>query len=397
MKKSLTVQYVLQQIAFWAAAAGVMSFAAAFLLEKGFSASVVGILLASGNLLSCAFQPILADRADRMGGNIIKWLIVGLTAFSMCCFLSTAMFELPHAIMGVLYLLGIFSFDAMNPLNNAICIMYNTNGYRINYGMGRGIGAFAFSLAALLIGRLMADYGANWMIWISAILLVLNIVFVLGFPNVQKLTAENKKQTECCSIGVFFHRYRLYCISLLGIMLLAMFHAMSENYLIEIVGPLGGDSSSVGVALFIATAVEMPVICFFDKVREKITDNWLLKLSGVFFLVKAVLFLIAPSVTMIYMVQVMQTITYCFLAPTQLFYANNKIHPVDMVKGQTFITASYTLGCAFGNFIGGQLLQLFDVTALLIAGVVMAAAGTVVLFAMVDKEDEYSKMRLQTE
>lgn len=396
MKKSLTLQYVLQQIAFWAAAAGVISFATAFLLDKGFSASVVGILLASGNLLSCAFQPILADRADRMGGNIIKWLIVGLTAFSMCCFLVTGLFDLPHGIMGILYLLGIFSFDAMNPLNNAICIMYNSSGYRINYGMGRGIGAFAFSLAALLIGRLMADYGANWMIWISAILLVMNIVFVLGFPNVQKMVTENKKQTECCSIGVFFKRYRLYCISLLGVMLLAMFHAMSENYLIEIVGPLGGDSSSVGVALFIATAVEMPVICFFDKVREKISDNWLLKLSGVFFLIKAVLFLIAPSVTMIYAVQVMQTVTYCFLAPTQLFYANNKINPVDMVKGQAFITASYTLGCAFGNFIGGQLLQWFNVTALLIAGVIMAAAGTVVLFAMVDKEDEYSKLSRQS-
>ena len=38
MKKTLTLQYVLQQIAFWAAAAGIVSFATAFLLEKGFSA-----------------------------------------------------------------------------------------------------------------------------------------------------------------------------------------------------------------------------------------------------------------------------------------------------------------------------------------------------------------------
>jgi len=387
MKKTLTLQYVLQQIAFWAAAAGVISFATTFLLEKGFSASTVGILLASGNLLSCVFQPILADRADRMGGNILKWLIVGLTAFSMICFLSTVLFSLPQSIMGLLYLLGVFSFDAMNPMNNAVCVMYNTNGYKINYGMGRGIGAFAFSLSALLIGRLMADYGADWMIWISVIILLLNIVFVLGFPNVEQTALETKKQEDCCSITEFFQKYRLYCISLLGVMLLAMFHAMSENYLIEIVAPLGGDSSSVGVALFIATAVEMPVIVFFDKVREKITDNWLLKLSGVFFLMKAVFFLIAPNVTTIYVIQIMQTVTYCFLAPTQLFYANNKVDAADMVKGQAFITASYTLGCAGGNFLGGQLLERFNVTALLIAGVIIAAAGMVVLFIMVDRND----------
>ena len=116
-----------------------------------------------------------------------------------------------------------------------------------------------------------------------------------------------------------------------------------------------------------------------------------LALSGVFFFLKAVLFLVAPNVTMIYVVQIMQTVTYCFLAPTQLFYANNKIDPVDMVKGQAFITASYTLGCAFGNFLGGQLLELFNVTALLMAGGGIAAIGTAILFVTVDKKDAYTK------
>ena len=393
MKKTLTLQYVLQQIAFWAAAAGIVSFATAFLLEKGFSASFIGILLASGNLLSCVFQPILADRADRIGGNVLKWLIVGMTIFSISCFVSTVLFDLPQKMMGLLYLLGIFSFDAMNPLNNAICVMYNENGYRINYGMGRGIGAFAFSLAALTIGKIMAKYGADWMIWISVGILVCNVIFTLGFPNIKFGVQEKKAAAESCSIGMFVKRYRLYCLSLFGIMMLAMFHAMSETYLIEIVGPLGGDSGSVGIALFVATAVEMPVIVYFEKVREKISDNWLLKLSGVFFLLKAVLFLMAKSVTAIYVIQIIQTVTYCFLAPTQMYYANNKIDAADMVKGQAFITASYTLGCAIGNFIGGQLIEWFNVTVLLIAGIVMTAIGTVILFVMVDKEDEYTKKK----
>ena len=69
---------------------------------------------------------------------------------------------------------------------------------------------------------------------------------------------------ECCTLPEFFKKYKWYCISLLGIMLLAMFHAMTENYLIEVAGRLGGNSSSVGVALFIATVVEMPVFLCFD-------------------------------------------------------------------------------------------------------------------------------------
>ena len=186
---------------------------------------------------------------------------------------------------------------------------------------------------------------------------------------------------------MFFKRYKWYCISLLGVMLLAMFHAMTENYLIKIMGRLGGDSGSVGVALFIATAIEMPVILWFDTVRKHIPDNRLLKLAGLSFLLKAVLMLIAPSVTSIYLIQLLQATSYSFLSPTQLYYANAKVQQVDMVKGQAFITASYTLGCAIGNFTGGQLLEHFDVVALLIAGIVMAAAGTLVLFWTVDRKD----------
>ena len=58
-----------------------------------------------------------------------------------------------------------------------------------------------------------------------------------------------------------------------------------------------------------------------------------------------------------------------------------------MVKGQAFSTASYTLGCAAGNFAGGQLLSAFDVRTMLIAGIAMAMAGTAVFFLTVEKQD----------
>ena len=68
---------MLHQTTYWAAAAGVMSFATAYLLEQGFAASRVGVLLACGNLLSCLLQPLLAERADRSGGGILLRLMGG--------------------------------------------------------------------------------------------------------------------------------------------------------------------------------------------------------------------------------------------------------------------------------------------------------------------------------
>lgn len=389
MKKSLTFKYTLQQMAYWAATAGVVSFATAFLLDKGFAASQIGILLASGNLLSCAFQPVLAQRADRIGGNIIKWLIVILTSFCIFCFGAVQLLPLPQWAFGLLYLLGIFTFDAMMPLYNAISVMYNVNGYKINYGVGRGVGSLAYAVSALVIGKVMAAFGAEWMVWIALALLIANICLTLAYPQIERTEKEEKTTSECCSIPVFFQRYKWYCVSLLGIILLGMFHAMTENYLIEIVRPLGGDSGSVGVALFIATAIEMVVVVNFDTVRKYISDNMLLKIGGVSFLIKAVLFLMAPNVLSIYLIQLLQATSYSFVSPTQMYYANNKVHMADMVKGQAFITASYTLGCAIGNFTGGQILQIANVRVMLMAGVMMAAVGTFVLFATVNKKDHW--------
>ncbi len=387
MKKSLTFQYTFHQMAYWAVAAGVVSFATAFLLQQGFAASTVGILLASGNLLSCVFQPFLAHLADRTGGNVLKWMTAGLSLISAACFLTIQLLPLPRMLFGLLYLLGVFAFDAMNPLMNALNVSYMMGGYAINYGLSRGLGSLAYAFAALGIGKVMAKYGAHWMIWISLGLLAINAAMSLSYPSLVTTASGEKTENNCCSIPVFFHRYKWYCVSLLGVLLLGMFHAMTENYLIEIVTPLGGDSGTVGVALFIATAIEALFLVYLDQIRSRISDNWLLKIAGLTFVVKSVLFLLAGNVMTIYMIQLLQATSYTFLSPVQMYYANNKIGAADMVKGQAFITASYTLGCAAGNFTGGQLLSAFGVRALLLAGVAMAVAGTAVFFLTVDKKD----------
>jgi len=393
MKKSLTFHYTLQQIAFWAAAAGVISFASAFLLEKGFAASQVGVLLACGNLLSCAVQPVLADRADRAGTQLINLFIIGLTGICMACFVCLLFVPLSRFIFALIYLMAVFTFDSMQPLLNALCVAYSSENYRINYGVGRGIGSFSYSLAALGIGRVIADFGADWMLWIVLVLLAANIVTTLAYPKLSGKRLRERAGANCCSIPVFFTRYKWYCISLLGVMLLAMFHSMTENYMIKLMEKLGGDSGSVGIALFVATAIEMVVLLYLEKIRKIARDNTLFKIAGLSFLLKAVLLLIAPSVKAIYFIQLLQATSYTFLGPVQLYYANNKVSQDDMVKGQAFITAAYTLGCAAGNFTGGQLVEAFGITALLMAGVVIAGAGTIILFMTVEKYDNVSGIK----
>lgn len=173
----------------------------------------------------------------------------------------------------------------------------------------------------------------------------------------------------------------------MGVLFLAMFHAMTENYLIEIVRRLGGDSGSVGVALFVATLTEAPVLFYFSRIHDRFSSNTLLKAAGVMFTLKAVLFMTAGSIPEIYCIEALQFITYALLSPVQVYYAQERVAPEDMVKGQSMATASYALGCALGNLSGGQLIDRLGVTAMLTAGVGMAALGTLILFLTLGRRD----------
>lgn len=174
--------------------------------------------------------------------------------------------------------------------------------------------------------------------------------------------------------------------SLLGILFLGIFHAMTENYLIVIMERLGGGSGHVGNALFISAITGSIVIFGIGFIRRRVRDTALLKTAAVSFLIKALLLYLARDIGTIYLVQLLQMTSYAFLAPAQVFYAKEKVRPADMVKGQSFVTAAYALGCAGGNFTGGQLLS-GGAEAILTAGIAMALAGTVVIFLTVDRSD----------
>ena len=385
MKKNLTVRYCVLQFSYWAAAMGAASFATTYLLTKGLSSGLIGVLLAASGLLACLTQPFMASCADRSQKYILPQLILLLSGLCILCFVLQLVPGVPVLVAGVLYILGMWSSDAIHSMMNALSVACNKAGYAINYGAARGLGSVASGTSALALGYIIAKLGNTWMFLFLIAFRIISMIAVLGFPILNKQPATDTTD-ESCSIPQFFLRYKWYCLALLGIGFLGMFHAMTESYMIVIMERLGGDSSNVGTALFISSLSGAPVIFFFSFFHKRIKETSLLKIAALTFLVKSVLFCFAPGIPFIYLYQTLQATSYGFLGPTQVYFAGNRVKPVDMVKGQAFITAAYSLGCSGGNFIGGQLLT-FGVDTMLISGVAMALLGTVTLFLTADKSD----------
>lgn len=372
---------------YWMILCGIVSFATAFLMKKGFSAAQVGIILFLADVLSSLLQQVVATAADRAEKPILRQCILIFGGISALCFLLILILPLPKLLLAFFYLVGVLASDLLMPLLNSLSVFYNANGYVINYGLGRGLSALAFSLASLSIGYLMEYASENMMLVFVLILYAAFFIAAAGYPNVvpEKRAAEAKQNS--CSLFAFFVRYKLYTVSLLGVVCLAAFHAMTENYMIRILDRLGGDSSSFGTALFIATMTACPVMIFFGAIQKKLGTRRILLISAAAFALKGILFLSATSVKQIYLIELLQCVTYNFLSPVQLYYAEESVSPADMVKGQSVITASYTLGCAFGNLAGGSIITAFGVLAMMRIAFALAVLGGIIFAITVRKSN----------
>lgn len=384
--KNMTLRYSITQFTYWAASSGAAAFATTYLLNQGVSSAMVGLMLALAGLMSCLAQPLLAAFADRTERFLLVKMLILFSALCCICFSLQLVNGLPLMLTAVLYMVGVWSSDVIVPLLNALSVAYNGAGYPINYGAARGIGSVATAISSLVIGFVIAKLGAAWMLLFLLVFRAFCILTLVGYPKISKVRSERKKKQVSCAISQFFFRYRWYCVSLLGIAFLGMFLAMTENYMIAIMGSLDGDSSHVGTALFISAMVTSPVIFFFGKIRSKIRDTKLLKIAAVSFLIRAICLYFAKDITTIYLLQLLHITSCGFMHPAQVYYAGARVRPVDMVKGQAFSTASYALGCSAGNFVGGQLVG-FGVNTILVAGIVMTGIGTFILFATLTKSD----------
>jgi len=385
----LTPLYCLHQAAYFFAIAGISAFAVTYLMSKGFASSQIGMMLALTNILSCALQPIIGSYVDRRSMSLLTSIILG---FLLIAFVSLASIELLNpalAVTGLLFVIGSLTFSITVPLSNSLCAYYAQNGCRIDYGMGSGIGSLSFSFASLIIGYIIANLGTGYMMAFCLSFMVVQMILMLRYPRISP--KENSRHRVNPSSGLslpsFCLRYRYFILTLTGVLCLAACHAMAENYLIQIFDRMGGNSKNVGIALFLACTTAAPFLLLFERIQQRIQITALIRLSGLFFVLKAVLLIFASSVASVYLIELLQTCTYGFLYPSLYYFVSKRIPAADTAKGQTVASALYTLGTALGNSLGGVVIDQLGLNAMLALASSIAAAGTLLINTTISTSD----------
>lgn len=392
-RKSLNIKYMASQIFYFGAFAAMMGYASVYLLYKGFSNSTIGIILSLCSILAVFMQPALASFADNHKNIEIRKIINTIVAIAII--LSVALLVIPtNQTLIFILIVAIFSLETtIMPLINTLAFIFEKYGIQINFGIARGLGSVAYALTSMALGYIVEWFSPDLLpicyVVFNTLLFIVVHLFVLP-KNAQIVNADEESETEAevqenVSLLKFAGKYKKFIVFLLGFVLVYFAHTIINNFFIQIVTNVGGNSSDMGNAVFLAAMLELPTMAYFTKLSQKVNCGTLIKASIVLFLAKHAITYLATNMVMIYIAQVLQMGAYALFIPASVYYVNCKVDNKDIVKGQSFVTTSMTMSGVFANIIGGILLDAVGVSEVLLIGVILSLIGAVIVLFTVEK------------
>lgn len=389
--KVLSLQLAGLQGFYWMIFCPIASFASVYLLSKDFSNQKIGWVMAISSVLAIGLQPALGALIDRFERLSLKGVLCTLSLLCVAFLAGIIFLNAGLVWMAVFYVCIVALLYTMQPLVSALTFEYINAGHNVSFSVTRASGSICFAILSTLLGIWVNRYSTAILPIICLILFAGYILLILSFPKVNRsenqtyhIDNSTEHTQEKDNIG-FLRRYDRFIPFLIGAAFLFMFHTVINNFLAQILRPLGGTDGDLGVSLTIAAVAELPAFLGFSFIVSKINTRSLMKIAGFIYALRSIIFLFATSVWMINVGQVFQGLTFAVFIPASVYYINEIMREKDRVKGQTFVTAMGTLGGFFGNVIGGRLLDISGVFAMLLFGVIGAVIGSTLLFYAIRK------------
>ena len=379
-EKRLNFRNCLIQFVFYLAGAASFAYSATYLSYLGYSASFIGILMAVGNIMCTVLLPVLGNYIDQRKQTAHRYICY---ICLICCLLALAMLLLPKisavVIVGTVVIFG--CCYAMMSLLNTLSFSFKKQGIVLNFGLARGIGSLSYATNSLLIGYALKAVVPTRLLPILFMLSYgLLIPLVATFHTDRPVIEDQGKQPEPVSTAQFLNLHRSFLLFMLATMILFFNHQVINNFMIQFMRNIGGDSSSVGVATFIAAGLELISMLSMNRLKEKIDIRILLTISGIFFTLKVFLSYLAPNVGMFYLAQTLQMFAYGINYPAAVYYADASFNQADAIKANALITSSQTLGGVLASVIGGLSIDLLGEKKTLLIVTVISAFGSIFMY-----------------
>lgn len=405
--KGLNARYVGVHGAYWGSNGFIVCFASVFLLDRGFSNGEIGIVLALANLLAAIVQPPLATFADKTRKLTLSQ--IGNIITGVAAIMAIALVVLPNLFFptAALFLLMTTCHLILQPVLISMGSFFIIRGYKLNFGFARGVGSLMYAVCAAFTGYLIDGMGANVILYLSLLAFALFVLLTSRLDTRKEGGAysqavdgrmlnepdEDEAGEKPSGLVQFALEHKRYMLLLVGFCLIFIEHNILNNYMFQILEPLGGTAANTGTALSIAAVCEIPTMWSFVVIHRFLSSSKLMRIAALCFSVKGVAFVLAGSIGAVYAAQMLQMLGNAVLMVASVYYINSIVTEKDQVKGQTLFTTATTTGAVIGSFIGGQLIGLLGVSTTLLVGAVVSCVGSAIAIAAVQKEPNSVNVR----
>ena len=357
------------------------------LLERGLSASLIGVTGALGNLLSIAIQPAIASAADKKNGpDLHKIILVLSTIATVCCGIN---YFVRGGIPTMLFIVTILMVEQnVMSLINGVSVFYENRGAQMNYGLARGMGSASFAIMSALIGFAIDGFGANIIALLGCIISAIATASVLllptpkSVPPIQEIktgaSAEmHKEQGDGSYLGFLTHNPG-FMMLIVGMSLMFILGSAVFAYAIQIVEGVGGTNSDMGLMIAIQAIVEVPVMFGYLALERRFGTKPIMAFVMISYVIRAAVYLFAGNIPMLYVGYAMQMTTFGLYMPASVSFGNRYFTERDKNKALGLLAMVNPIGSTIGSLVNGFLVDNFGVRVMLVVALVFAIVGCVV-------------------
>lgn len=378
-KRSANALYAVIQGLYFCSYALISGFASAYLLNRGYTNGQIGLMLGIGNIGAVGIQLLTASVVSKTGIRLGR-VISGANAAMVLLSLALLLLPLGDAALCIAYVLVYTLLASMQPSVNSLFRGYNEAGIRVDFGSARGVGSAAYSTTSLLTGMLIHRVSPDILPGLYAIPCVLLCIAVTVFnaPNVADRPTGTAAPAEK---RILMREYPQFYMFFAGVMCLTTAYGFTETFLLQIMHRIGGNSTTLGIATFISAMTELPAMILYRRFADKMGNRRLLVLAGWMWAAKSFLIMLAPSVTVIYLAELLQFVGFAIYVPAGVRFISHTLPDSEFLKGQAIVGSAYTAGYLICTFVGGPMIDLIGLNATL-WGVQLFSVAGVVLFTL---------------
>ncbi len=264
--KNSYFSYLLMYFFYFFSLAVFSGYISVYLMDKGYHASQVSMVVSCSFILSMIIQPIVGYFNDHYSQKRLNMLILLLAAVLGIIFIYAQNIYM----IALIYSLALGLFNAANPVIENMATLS-----RFSYGKIRIWGTIGYAVASKISGVIYDDVSPEAMYAFFTIGLILCVIGIYGTQNVKQIKTQKKEKT----IGLFQKNFIIYLI------IVCLFYAITNTnttYLPAMFQNLGLSMNTISTVIFILTLSELPIIYFSQYYMNRLTNKQLL--IGIFLL-----------------------------------------------------------------------------------------------------------------